>query len=113
MTATIEQTAKQWVNDEFQRQAEQPGPDPPMLQLSPASWVLPKLLRIIYQNTTQPVEILAPLIRNMLHEQVFTTTGGDPCNTEQLEHAIDQTVSILIGVLERVRQQCLIQSQAG
>ena len=113
MATTIEQTAKQWIDDEFRQQSTRPGATPPTLQLSPASWVLPKLLRIIYQNTDQPVEVLAPLIRTMLHEQAFATTGGDPCDTEQIEQAIDQTVSVLIRVLERVRQYRLTHADAG
>ena len=113
MMLAIERTAKQWIEDElYAQQRRIPTDAPPQcsrLQLSPAKWVLPKLLRIIYQNTDQPVEALAPLIRSMLTEQVFATTGGDPCDPEQLDESINQTVALLITVLERVRRQCMIQ----
>lgn len=107
MTATMEQTAQQWIDDEVQRRNELPGGVPCRLQLSPASWVLPKLLRIVYANTDQPIEVLGPLIRSMLAEQAFANTGGDPCDTHQLDQSIDETVSILVRVLERVRRHCL------
>ncbi|MBX2853078.1 MAG: hypothetical protein KTR15_15190 [Phycisphaeraceae bacterium] len=113
MMLAIERTATQWIEDELsaRRRKTSDGTAPPhaRLQLSPAKWVLPKLLRIIYQNTNQPVEALAPLIRSMLSEQVFATTGGDPCDPEQLDDSINQTVALLISVLERVRRQCMIQ----
>lgn len=116
MQATIDQTAQQWVTEEIERHNQRAGltsGDVPKLPLSPVSWVLPRLLRIVYQNTAQPVEVLGPLIRDMLHEQLFATTGGDPCNSEHLEASIDHTVAILVRVLERVRRHCLSQAQAG
>ena len=112
MTATMmmmEETAKQWIADEVQRRSELPGGLPCKLQLSPASWVLPKLLRIIYCNTQQPIEVLGPLIRKMLVEQAFASTGGSPCECEQLDRSVDETVSILVRVLERVRRHHLTQ----
>ncbi|MFK7789154.1 MAG: hypothetical protein AB8C95_06600 [Phycisphaeraceae bacterium] len=113
MMLAIERTAKQWIDDELSarmsRGPSDQSPVQPKLQLSPARWVLPKLLRIVYQNTDQPVEALAPLIQAMLQEQVFATTGGDPCEAEQLDESIHQTVALLITVLERVRRQCMIQ----
>lgn len=116
MTATLEQTAKQWIDDEVQRRTSLPGGLPCKLQLSPASWVLPKLLRIVYTNTDQPVEVLGPLIRSMLAEQAFANTGGDPLECERLDESIDETVSILVRVLERVRRHRLTEqahTQAG
>lgn len=116
MSTTLEQTAMQWVDDEVRlRSARKQLPDqaPLRLQLSPVAWVLPKLLRIVYQNTAQPVEVLGPLIRTMLHEQAFANTGGDPVDCERLEESIDETVGILVRVLERVRRHCLDQAQAG
>lgn len=117
MMLAIEKTAQQWINEELttfeQRSATDAELHSAKLQLSPAKWLLPKLLRIIYQNTDQPVEALAPLIRAMLHEQVFATTGGDPCDCEQLEDSINQTVALLVKVLERVRRQCMIQPKLG
>lgn len=113
MMLAIEETAQQWINDELmareQRDPFEEDQTSIKLQLSPARWVLPKLLRIVYQNTDQPVEALAPLIRAMLQEQAFATTGGDPCNCEQLDDSINETVSLLVRVLERVRRQCMIQ----
>lgn len=113
MMLAMERTAQQWINDEFaQREHRTPLKKEPanvVLQLSPAKWVLPKLLRIVYQNTDQPVEAMAPLIRDMLQEQVFATTGGDPVDCEQLDDSLNQTVALLITVLERVRRQCMIQ----
>ena len=113
MMLAIEQTAKQWIDDEFSAQTRQRvsarDQTKTTLQLSPAKWVLPKLLRIVYQNTNQPVEALAPLIRSMLQEQVFASTSGSPCDCEQLDESLNQTVAMLINVLERVRRQCLIQ----
>jgi hypothetical protein len=113
MMLAIERTAKQWIEEELSAQqlrvSGDTTPTQARLQLSPAKWVLPKLLRIIYQNTDQSVEALAPLIRSMLQEQVFATTGGDPCDPEQLDESINQTVALLITVLERVRRQCMIQ----
>lgn len=113
MMLAIEQTAQQWINDELiarqQRDPFHEDHESIKLQLSPAKWVLPKLLRIVYQNTDQPVEALAPLIRTMLREQAFATTGGDPCDCEQLDDSINETVSLMITVLERVRRQCMIQ----
>lgn len=113
MMLAIEQTAQQWINDELKdRQLRNPFKEDPVsikLQISPARWVLPKLLRIVYQNTDQPVEALAPLIRAMLQEQAFATTGGDPADCEQLEDSINETVCLLVKVLERVRRQCMIQ----
>ena len=113
MMLAIERTAKQWIDEELSARQLRSSDNSPShharLQLSPAKWVLPKLLRIIYQNTDQPVEALAPLIRSMLQEQVFATTGGDPCNPDHLDESINQTVALLITVLERVRRQCMIQ----
>ena len=113
MMLAIEATAQQWINDELQaREHRDPFEDDPVpvkLQLSPARWVLPKLLRIVYQNTDQPVQALAPLIRAMLQEQVFATTGGDPCDCDKLDASINETVALMVKVLERVRRQCLIQ----
>lgn len=104
----IEQTAKQWIDEELSTRKGQ-RPSDPVLQLSPAKWVLPHLLRIVYQNTDQPIVALAPLIQTMLKEQVFTADNGDPCEAEQLDESINQTVALLITVLERVRRQCMIQ----
>lgn len=112
MMLAIEQTAQQWIDDELVNREHRNNYDPDehaKLQISPARWVLPKLLRIVYQNTEQPVEVMAPLIRSMLQEQVFATTGGDPCDCEQLEESISQTTAMLVTVLERVRRQCMIQ----
>lgn len=114
MMLAIEQTAQQWIEEEIiSRAANAPSDDPGQahakLQLSPAKWVLPKLLRIVYQNTDQPVQSLAPLIQAMLQEQVFATTGGDPCEADRLDESIRQTVALLVTVLERVRRQCMIQ----
>ena len=113
MMLAMERTAKQWIDEELSSRTRQVSSvrdhTHAKLQLSPAKWVLPKLLRIVYQNTDQPVEVLAPLIRAMLQEQVFATTGGDPCDCEQLDDSINQTVTLLITVLERVRRQCMIQ----
>jgi len=113
----MEQTALQWVHEEARKRSEQAIAqaklDYPQLQLSPASWVLPKLLRIVYQNTDQPVEALAPLIRSMLQEQAFATTGGDPCQCERIEESINETTVILVRVLERVRDQCRAAEGAG
>lgn len=113
MMLAMERTAKQWIKDELaareQHDPFQADHADVKLQLSPAKWVLPKLLRIVYQNTDQPVEVLAPLIRSMLQEQVFANTGGDPCDCEQLDDSLNETVALLITVLERVRRQCMIQ----
>lgn len=112
MMLAIEQTAQQWIDDELITRKYRDTYDldnPVKIQLSLARWVLPKLLRIVYQNTNQPIAVMAPLIRSMLQEQVFATTGGDPCDCEQLEDSINQTTALLITVLERVRRQCLIQ----
>jgi len=113
MMLAIEETAQQWINDELRsfndRNPFSEDDAQLKLQLSPAKWVLPKLLRIVYQNTDQPVEVLAPLIRSMLQDQAFANTGGDPCNCEKLEQSIDETVALLVRVLERVRRQCMIQ----
>jgi len=109
MATTLEQSAKQWIDDEVQRRTALPGGLPCNLQLSPASWVLPKLLRIVYANSAQPVEVLGPLIRSMLAEQAFANTGGDPLDCESLDQSIDETVSILVRVLERVRRHCLTE----
>ena len=112
MILATEQTVQQWIDEEVT--AHEQGKNQTVsakqkLQLSPARWVLPKLLRIVYQNTDQPVEALAPLIRAMLHEQVFATTGGDPCDCEQIDESINQTAALLVKVLQRVRRQCMIQ----
>jgi hypothetical protein len=113
MMVAIEQAAQQWIDDELiareHRPSDRPRDDAVKLQMSPARWVLPKLLRIVYHNTDQPVEALAPLIRDMLQEQVFVTTGGDPVDCERLEDSINETVALLVTVLERVRRQCMIQ----
>ena len=116
MMLAIEQTAQQWIDEELTARGQddaQVVSARGRLQLSPAKWLLPKLLRIIYQNADQPVEALAPLIRAMLQEQVFATTGGDPCDCEQLEDSINQTVALLVRVLERVRRQCMTQPNLG
>lgn len=117
MLLAIEETAKQWINDEVQSRSERspfaPGKAEPVLQISPARWVLPKLLRIVYQNVDQPVEVLAPLIRSMLQEQAFASTGTDPCGCENLEDSIDETVAMMIRVLERVRRYCLEHPATG
>ena len=113
MMLAMERTATQWIKDEVtareQRDPFQADHADVKLQLSPAKWVLPKLLRIVYQNTDQPVAALAPLIRAMLQEQAFANTGGDPCDCEQLDTSINETTALLIKVLERVRRQCMIQ----
>lgn len=107
-TAMIERTAQRWLNEEAKRRtAEQADPTTKLL-LSPAAWVLPKLLRIVYQNSSQPVEVLAPLIREMLQDQAFATTGGDPCDCEQLQDAINQSVALIVRVLERARKEHFI-----
>ncbi|MGB0768463.1 MAG: hypothetical protein ACPGYV_12225 [Phycisphaeraceae bacterium] len=117
MLLAIEQTAQQWINDELEARTDRDpfrdNADRLRLQVSPAKWVLPKLLRIVYQNTDQPVEALAPLIRSMLQEQAYATTGGDPCDSERLDESINQTTALLVKVLERVRRQCLIQPKLG
>ena len=100
MIVAMERTATQWIEDELAERgrpgAFNHGQTGVKLQLSPAKWVLPKLLRIVYQNTDQPVEALAPLIRAMLREQAFANTGGDPCDCEQLDASINETVALLI-----------------
>lgn len=107
-TMVTEDTVMQWLNDEVERYAHDADNDhqPPKLLMSPAQWVLPKLLRIVYQNADQPVEALAPLIRTMLKEQFFVTTGGDPCGCEHIETSINESVSMLVSVLRRVRKHC-------
>lgn len=111
VTLELETSARQWLDDEVHRRGVGAGvsadKDLPRLQLSPVSWVLPKLLRIVYQNSQQPIEVMAPLIRSMLQEQAFANTGGDPCDCERLNESIDESVSILCLVLERARQHCL------
>ena len=104
----MEETARNWLTEEAQRRKtlNTIGEASPRLLMSPASWVLPKLLRIVYQNTDQPIEALAPLIHKMLEEQVFATTGGDPCDHEWLVASINESVGVLVSVLERVRQHC-------
>ena len=113
MMLANEETAQQWINDELKARSERDPFDEDevqvKLQLSPAKWVLPKLLRIVYQNTDQPVEVLAPLIHSMIQDQAFANTGGDPCDCEQISQSIDETVALLVKVLERVRRQCMIQ----
>ena len=113
MIVEMELAAEQWINEEYSAHqyctSNNKARQSTRLQLSPAKWVLPKLLRIIYQNTDQPVEALAPLIRAMLTEQVFANTGGDPCDCEHLDASINETVAMLVKVLERVRRQCMIQ----
>lgn len=113
MISAMEETAKQWINDELMaRKQRQPIEEHQVdlkLQISPARWVLPKLLRIIYQNTEQPVEALAPLIHAMIQEEVLATTSGEPCDRDKLEASINETVALMVKVLERVRRQCLIQ----
>ncbi len=113
MMLAMERTAQQWIDDELVAREHRPNnhvsTQEVKLQMSPARWVLPKLLRIVYQNTDQPVEALAPLIRSMLQEQVFANTGGDPCDCEKLDESINETVALLIAVLARVRRQCMIQ----
>ena len=117
MMLAMERTARQWINDELaervQSDAFEDEQTSVKLQLSPAKWVLPKLLRIVYQNTHQPVESLAPLIRSMLQEQAFANTGGDPCHCAQLDNSINETVALLVKVLERVRRQCMVQPGQG
>lgn len=113
MIVEMELAAEQWINEEFSARKyctpSNKAKPSPRLQLSPAKWVLPKLLRIIYQNTDQSVEALAPLIRTLLADQVFANTGGDPCDCEELDASINETVALLVTVLERVRRQCMIQ----
>lgn len=113
MISVIEETAMQWINDELvarnQREPFEEDGVSSMLQISPARWVLPKLLRIVYHNTEQPIEALAPLIRAMIQEQVFATTSGNPYDSDKLEASINETVALMVKVLERVRRQCLIQ----
>jgi len=110
MTAMIkEETVQQWLVDAAQRQAvplkpRQQDAQRPQLLISPASWVLPKLLRIVCQNTQQPIEALAPLIREMLQEQVFASTGSSPCDDRWLDESINASVAMLVGVLRRARE---------
>ena len=107
LTFELEESARRWLRDEADRRDQAALPEhPPKLLLSPVSWVLPKLLRIVHQNSSQPVQVLAPLIRTMLLEQAFATTGGDPYDCERLEEAVDATVSVLVRVLEKARAQC-------
>ena len=117
MMLAMERTARQWIDDELIERKHHHSHieehDNIELQLSPARWVLPKLLRIVYQNTDQPVEVLAPLIRAMLQEQTFANTGGDSCTCEQLDASINETVALLVKVLERVRRQCMIQPKSA
>ena len=114
-TLRMEDTARQWLHDEAKRRAAAQTTDfeTPRLLLSPASWVLPKLLRIVYQNADQPVESLGPLIHKMLEEQVFATTGGDPCEHEWLASSINESVGVLVEVLKRVRAHGEVEKQTA
>lgn len=108
MTLALEQTARDLFNEELrQRRQSCNGSDRfgLTLQASPVSWVLPRLLRLVLNNTDRPLDDLEPMIRVMLREQFFASTGGACIGAEQLESSISETVSILMHTLEAVRRE--------
>lgn len=107
MNLALEQTARHLFNEELrQRRMHYSGKDRfgLTLQASPVSWLLPRLLRLVLDNTDRPLIDLEPLIRAMLREQVFASTGGANIDAEHLEASIDETVAILMHTLAAVRR---------
>lgn len=108
MTLALEQTARHLFNEELsQRRLNMTSGDRfcLTLQASPVSWLLPKLLRLVLHNTDRPLEHLEPMVRAMLRDQFFASTGGANVDAEQLEASIDETVTILMHTLATVRRE--------
>ncbi|MEM1355535.1 MAG: hypothetical protein AAGC44_03940 [Planctomycetota bacterium] len=108
MTLALEQAARELFQRELQqRRLEHQGSGRfgLTLQASPVSWLLPRLLRLVLNNTDRTLEDLEPLIRTMLREQFFASTGGQGIDAQQLEATIDETVSILLRTFAEVRNQ--------
>lgn len=108
MTLALEQSARQLFQHELdQRRNNRAGYAQfgLTLQASPVSWLLPKLLRLVMNNTDRPLEDLRPMVRSMLCEQFFASTGGDTVDYDQLQKSIDETVVILMHTLKAVREQ--------
>lgn len=71
--------------------------DCPMLPL------LPDLLQLMDEARGQPLETLAPLVRQMLVEQNFHDGNGDRVIAGDIEDTLDREVGMIVGVLEQLR----------
>jgi len=71
----------------------------------PVSWILPRLLRLIMEQHDKPVASLAPIIRQMLHDQAYANVGGDCIDCELIDGSLDETVALIVKVLGEMRDE--------
>ena len=109
VTIRDEQVAFQMLYEEIHRRAcvgeQQISRSDIMLQASPVSWLLPRVLRLFMEHHARPVDEFAPIVRRMLNEQVYANVGGDCTDCQALDDSLDDAVESIIIVLRKMREQ--------
>lgn len=117
MSPAVLQSARQLLEDEVRRRADAApvGSDvnAVFLQQSPVAWLLPRLLELVMYGHGQPVEHLAPTIRQLLLEQTYANVGGDGVDCAALDASLDEGVDLMLNVLRQVRAHAERQTSAS
>lgn len=77
-----------------------------MLQTCPSHTMIELLVDLVAEDPRRPVAEIEPVIHRMLFENQFIDDGGDSVILDAFD-SIDVQTSILVKVLEEVRQQGL------
>jgi hypothetical protein len=76
-----------------------PGPD-----LCPVSWLLHDLLALVADAHDQPIEDLAPRIRQIIIERQFINENGDTCLDAHQRDLLEAHVAKFVQLIDRVRR---------
>ena len=71
--------------------------------LSPVSWLMPRLLRLVADHQDQPVHLLRPTIQQLLLEQCYSGDCGDMAHDNDAEAEAEAMAQRLVLVLEAAR----------
>lgn len=114
MNLAMEQTARELFNREFQKQHGNPQASnrhEQFISACPVSWLLPKLLRVVFANHDRSLEEIEPLIRSVLREQLLPAGSQTSQEHKRQEQAIEENVDILMRTFAAVRDVASNQKQ--
>lgn len=77
--------------------------EPQSPDLSPVSWLMPRLLRLTAALGHRPVETLRPTIRGILLEHSYCGVAGDKPHQADTQASAEQLTEYLIKSLERAK----------
>ncbi|MEE9211756.1 MAG: hypothetical protein V3U29_03785 [Phycisphaeraceae bacterium] len=75
------------------------------------SWLLPDLLALVAESHGQPVQRIAPLIRQLIIEKTFVDECGDCVMDAEHLRQVEQQVKTIVRVLEKVRRKALARGE--